>query len=273
MTYKKNIPDHVKERWIKLNPNYTIDFSLDSDCISFLEQHFNSYVARLFQTIPKGMYKADLWRLCKLYIEGGVYADVDLVPYVNIDSILEETTATFYSCKSIDSRSIFQAFMIVREKHSPLILAFLLSFLIVNPYKRHNGPTYDMYNCLSRAISSPRIESEKYYMFSSIPIEISIPWSSTNKVSIPLHYFPSDVHYTIKGETNLYSYHIRDHQLEVESNYVIKNHICTIILSCKEEIYLFPEKKGDHWYDSYVTNGKNKILDSRDIRYFKNKGW
>ena len=60
MTYKKNIPDHVKKRWI----------SLDSDCIAFLEQYFNSYVARLFQTISKGMYKADLWRLCKLYIEG-----------------------------------------------------------------------------------------------------------------------------------------------------------------------------------------------------------
>ena len=78
-----------------------------------------------------------------------------MVPYVNIDSILEETKATFYSCKS--------------------------------------------------------------------------------KVSIPLYYFPSNVHCTIKGETKLYSYHIRDHHLEVESNDVIKNHICTIILSCKEE--------------------------------------
>jgi len=78
-TYKKECPNFVFQRWKKLNKDYDINFSLDDDCISFLIEHFNYYIADLFMKIPQGMYKADLWRLCKLYINGGVYADVDLV--------------------------------------------------------------------------------------------------------------------------------------------------------------------------------------------------
>ena len=37
MTYKKNISDKVKSRWIKYNNDYKIDFSLDKDCLNFLE--------------------------------------------------------------------------------------------------------------------------------------------------------------------------------------------------------------------------------------------
>ena len=86
-TYKKNCPDKVFNRWKELNKDYEIDFSLDSDCISFLIENFNYYIADLFKKIPHGPYKSDLWRLCKLYIRGGVYADVDLIPYINLDTL------------------------------------------------------------------------------------------------------------------------------------------------------------------------------------------
>jgi mannosyltransferase OCH1-like enzyme len=74
MKYKKTVPKFVFDRWKKLNPNYNIDFSLDDQCITFIRENFNDYIA-------------DLWRLCKLYIDGGVYADVDLVPYINISCL------------------------------------------------------------------------------------------------------------------------------------------------------------------------------------------
>tara|TARA_B110000211_G_scaffold158151_1_gene179016 strand:+ start:7527 stop:7868 length:342 start_codon:yes stop_codon:yes gene_type:complete len=85
MTYKKNIPYKVKNRWIEYNDSYNIDFSLDKDCLDFLKNNFNIY--NLFNNINIGAFKADLWRLCKLYKNSGVYADVDLVPYLNIDKL------------------------------------------------------------------------------------------------------------------------------------------------------------------------------------------
>ena len=48
MTYKKNIPDKVKNRWIKYNNDYKIDFSLDNDCLDFLKTNFNNNVSNLF---------------------------------------------------------------------------------------------------------------------------------------------------------------------------------------------------------------------------------
>ena len=147
MTYNKNIPDKVKNRWLNYNDDYKIDFSLDKDCCNFLESNFNNYVSNLFDKINIGMYKADLWRLCKLYTNSGVYADVDLVPYLNIDKL--DKNITFYSCMSKDNYSIFQALMINFSKpNNPLLLVFLLSFLINKPYTYCNGPTYDMYNCI-----------------------------------------------------------------------------------------------------------------------------
>ena len=67
MTYKKEVPQFVLDRLINLNPNYTIDFNLDDDCINFLKENFNDNITNLFKKIKKGMYKADLWRLCRLY--------------------------------------------------------------------------------------------------------------------------------------------------------------------------------------------------------------
>ena len=47
MTYHKKVPDFVF-------PEYSIDFSIDEDCIRFLRTHFNDSVAQLFIRIPKG---------------------------------------------------------------------------------------------------------------------------------------------------------------------------------------------------------------------------
>ena len=143
MTYKKNVPDKVFNRWKKINPNYKIDFSLDKDCINFLKENFNDYIVTLFKSIKKGIYKADLWRLCKLYIYGGVYADVDLIPYIYLNELNKDIT--FYSCLSYCKSTVFQAFMLVKNPRSPLLLYFIISFLQNCP---NIVPTKDMYNCL-----------------------------------------------------------------------------------------------------------------------------
>ena len=84
LTYKRSPPKGVLERWKKLNPDYEIELSLDDSCINYLKRYFQEDKVKLFINIPQGMFKADLWRLCKLYIYGGVYADIDLVPYTSI---------------------------------------------------------------------------------------------------------------------------------------------------------------------------------------------
>ena len=248
MTYKKPIPQLVFDRWTKLNTDYKIDFSLDNDCIDFLEEHFNCYIVNLFKSIPQGMYKADLWRLCKLYVYGGVYADVDLVPYLNIDNL--DKNITFYSCLSNTNDCIFQAFIVNFSKpKNSLIFIFLLSFLINNPYRYHNGPTYDMYNCIKYNLNNINILSDTKYEIDKVKINIHIGSSEINNKNIILHYFPQDIEYDII---------VKETTCCCDFDFTIKNDILNvkridldsgwgddisidIIIKSKESIYFFKD--------------------------------
>ena len=282
MTYKKNIPEKVEKRWINYNNDYKIDFSLDNDCLEFLENNFNNKISDLFRKIKDGRYKADLWRLCKLYKNSGIYADVDLVPYLNIDKL--DKNITFYSCLSISMKSIFQAFIInfSKPKH-PLLLVFLLSFCINKPYGCLNGPTIDMYNCIKYMLNVEKILPEKKYEIDFVKLKICIGSSISNIKRIDLYYFPDNIDYTIKLHKNFYKH---EFNFKIENNYLIVkrlddsggweyNHNIDICLPSKCSFFFFKENCGpsNNWVTSYVTYKNEKILDSRDIEYYKNKGW
>ena len=277
MTYYKNIPDIVFKRWKELNPNYNIEFSLDSDCISFLRRSFNDNVANLFINIPSGMYKADLWRLCVLYIYGGVYADVDLIPYIYLNKLNKDIT--FYSCLSYSKNKIFQAFMMVKNPRSPLLLYFIISFLQNCPT---TVPTQDMYNCLLYSFNKTNIISETIYNTDYIKIPIHIGKSNHNYKIINLLYFPNDILYIIEPSYNTNKhlrFTINHNQLYVHCD----NHTgwdfdlyCNIVIPSKENIFLFTEKNDTLLKihsEYYVAYGNIKLLQSRDPIYEKNKGW
>ena len=61
------------------NPHITFKIYDDTDCRNFISQHFNKQVLWAFDTLNTGAYKADLFRYCVLYIEGGIYFDIKLV--------------------------------------------------------------------------------------------------------------------------------------------------------------------------------------------------
>ena len=212
LTYKNNPPQYVLENWKKLNPEYYIDFSLDSDCINFLSDNFGEKMTNMFKNIKEGMYKADLWRLCKLYINGGVYADIDLVPYVSINNLIQ-LNYTFYTCLAADKKSCFQAFIITEAKN-PLILNFIFSFIKNKPYTYQNGPCFDMYNCIQQNLYIKNIISEKKYNLNTIQINIDIGSSDTNIKIINLYSFSKNTNYRIK---------LNNHHYNDQFNFEIKN--------------------------------------------------
>ena len=283
MTFIKNISDKIKNRWLNLNKDYKIDFSLDRDCIDFLQTHFNVYIANLFIKIEKGMYKADLWRLCKLYINSGIYADIDLIPHIPLSALSEDIS--FYSCLSSNKKSIFQAFIAnFSNPKNPIFLVFLLSFLINKSYSVCNGPTHDMYNCLIYMLDIPYIEPEKKYSINLVKLKINIGDSSENIKKIDLHYFPDDITYYIKLHKNT-----TDHKFDFDiiNNYLIikridknsgwnYNHFIDICFDHNISFFFFEEimpistnfrDRGNEMQNCYIRWNKYKIFDSRDKEY------
>jgi mannosyltransferase OCH1-like enzyme len=273
MTYKKKIPKYVYSNWKKTNEKYRIDFSLDSDCLYFLKECFNDYIVNMFKNIREGKHKADLWRLCKLYIYGGVYSDVDLIPHFDISSINKDLT--FASCLSIQSNSIFQAFMYVSKPKSPLVLCFLISLLKYNGKLYGNLPCDDMYKCVSYNISDTIIEPEKKYDIFQVKILIYIGPSETNTKIVNIGFFPENVSYEIKLCQNIYKdeflFSIKENCLEIrrldEQIGWGHTHSCNIIIKSNEHLTFFKEQYEGDWKKAYVTSDNKKIFDSHDPEY------
>jgi mannosyltransferase OCH1-like enzyme len=59
-----------------LNPEFTFHIYDDIQCREFIKNNFEISVVYAFDKLIPGAYKADLWRLCVLFIEGGIYLDI-----------------------------------------------------------------------------------------------------------------------------------------------------------------------------------------------------
>lgn len=73
------LPEIMKENveiLKKQNPEFKYNLYDDTMCREFISEHFHEDVLYTFDKLKPGAYKADLWRYCILYINGGIYLDI-----------------------------------------------------------------------------------------------------------------------------------------------------------------------------------------------------
>jgi mannosyltransferase OCH1-like enzyme len=85
----KSIPhpqshEYIKT-WIDKNPEYEWLFMDDARCDQFIQDHFNQEFYNMYLSLPYGVMRADVWRVCVVYVYGGVYVDTDCECVVAID--------------------------------------------------------------------------------------------------------------------------------------------------------------------------------------------
>ncbi len=194
----------------------------------------NSELVHIFNNLDRGAWKADLWRICKLYLNGGVYSDVDInpEPYLSnydddydINFKLDRSIPkkpTFISVLGSEHHSIFQALMI--EKHNGrnnFILGIILNFLqeyYNNNNKSFNWPTNNMYNFIMYNVNE-ELKPFHNYSLNKIKVYINIGNSTSNKKSINLGWFPDNTQYTVSlknANTNDYTFSIKNNHLLIE---------------------------------------------------------
>lgn len=82
MTWKtSNMPPLMQKNYAELcraNPEFQFHFYDDAACRDFIQKKFSSDVLQAYDGLIPGAYKADLWRLCVLFIHGGIYMDIKL---------------------------------------------------------------------------------------------------------------------------------------------------------------------------------------------------
>jgi len=123
--YTKELPPTMKERvetLKKQNPIFEHFLFDDNDCREFIKTNFPADVLNAYDILIPGAYKADLWRLCVLYIHGGIYMDIKLC-CVNGFKLIELTEANHFVKDRLAPLSIYNACMACQQNHPYLLMA------------------------------------------------------------------------------------------------------------------------------------------------------
>lgn len=77
----KSTPHHQSHEyiktWIDKNPEYEWLFMDDIRCDQFIKDNFNQEFYNMYKSLPFGVMRADVWRVCVVYVYGGIYVDTD----------------------------------------------------------------------------------------------------------------------------------------------------------------------------------------------------
>jgi mannosyltransferase OCH1-like enzyme len=93
LSYKtKDIPNYILRNIKTIYPDYEIKLYDDNDCKNFLLLNYGQLYVDIFNFLKDGPIKADFWRICILYKYGGVYFDLDLEHFINLNEIIDTDT-------------------------------------------------------------------------------------------------------------------------------------------------------------------------------------
>jgi len=136
--HTKNLPPKMKKtvyKNINMHPRFEYFLFDDNDCREFIKKHFTISVLNAFDSLIPGAYKADLWRYCVLFVNGGIYLDIK---YSCINSFhFIELTEKEYWVLDIDGNNIYNAFISVLPGNE--ILLRCINQFVINVANRYYG--------------------------------------------------------------------------------------------------------------------------------------
>jgi mannosyltransferase OCH1-like enzyme len=255
--------------FLELNPEYKYIFFSDDDCRQFIKSNFNHFILEAYDKLVPGAYKADLFRYCYLYKNGGCYFDCKMIlreslrNWINInDEIL--------ICQDIKNSRYFNGVILVKKEH-PLLKEVINSVkdIVLNGLMNSNlgitGPSL-FYKVLHKnmKINNIRLYHKIIGLNNNIPISYQRHGykdfiMTLNNGKIILHKFFNDY----------YKKYNKISQLEHYGKLFTKKEVYYKNLKeiNKYKIYVYPNKFNDIFDFEIIDN--NLIVKRID----KNTGW
>lgn len=139
---KQDIPEKVYQQFQKFAPGYKHVIFDDEECIEFLGKHYDQRHIDRFHNLLMGAFKADLFRYCLLYINGGIYMDIKTEIIRPFDEIFMDRTK-MYCVMQFDKQGIYQG-ILASPPRNPIFLELIDYVLTTNPSHYHEY-TRDFY--------------------------------------------------------------------------------------------------------------------------------
>lgn len=157
------------DKWIEMNQGFTMKWFTDEDVEKYMktmpERVYNAY-----KSLQPGAYKADLWRMCILYENGGYYFDSYCTPMESIHDMLkslgplsdvdEHCNQYMVSVRETIDKGVHQGVLMVTPEH-PFLFACIQQ-IVKNVENKYYGNTpWDITGptCFYQCIVSVLLES------------------------------------------------------------------------------------------------------------------
>lgn len=126
-TYHKKIPKKVYDQFKKYAKDYKHIIYKDKQCINFIKNNYPKSVIKYYFSLKNGAHRADLFRYCYLYINGGIYMDIKTELTTDISNLFNDN----YLTTCLTEKRIFNGIIATRKKNP--ILLDLIHELINTP--------------------------------------------------------------------------------------------------------------------------------------------
>lgn len=80
--------------WMQFKREYNYYFYDDNQCEMFMKNKMSEDIYKAYSLLPINVMKADLWRYCIIYENGGIYADVDTICLLKPELFINESLLT-----------------------------------------------------------------------------------------------------------------------------------------------------------------------------------
>lgn len=138
----------LQQSWKQSGWKHT--FYDDQSAAKFLEEHFPPAVLEAYNAIQPGAFKADLFRYCCLLIQGGVYADMDVLLETNLEEAIAPNVGFMTpmdepGIKVGQQACLWNGFMAVAPGHP--FVAKTIELVVNNIRNRFTSVDYDDMLC------------------------------------------------------------------------------------------------------------------------------
>jgi mannosyltransferase OCH1-like enzyme len=121
-----------------LNPRFNHYLYDDNDCREFIKNNFKPDVLNAYDSLIPGAYKADLWRYCILFINGGIYLDIKYSPLNGFKFI--NLTESEHLVADINNIGIYNALMVCLPRNEVLFKA--IRQIVKNVRNKYYGDNF-----------------------------------------------------------------------------------------------------------------------------------
>ena len=242
--------------FLELNPEYEYEFFEDTDCRKFIEDNFDKSILEAYDTLIPNAFKADLFRYCYLYKNGGIYTDCKMIlrlPFrewipKNEDYILVEDAGKkqFYNAVmglKKKNFAIYAAILKIKDNTSDYVYGFKCL--------EYTGPAllykyFDNYNSPLKHVIINGDHVNNY---------LNTPVIRKNDKKIILNKFYKG--YYANMTTNHYSFNCSNNTIYYENKINIENYT----------IYIYPSPYNEKF--DFIINGTKIITRRKDMQ----TGW